>query len=389
MDFELSDELAELQATVRRLARERIKPRAPEIDEANAYPDDVFELFRDAGLLGLVIPEEYGGSGGGILGLSIAIEEVAKYSNTAALILLLTRLPTGPILIAGTEAQKQAYVATVASGETRGAFALSEPQAGSDVMGQTTVARRDGDGYVISGQKCWMSGVVQADWFTVFCKLDDPETKDHGCTASFVVPRDTPGLAVGNTDRKMGVRGLDTGELILDAVRVPHSALIGAEGEGFRITMEGLNSMRPIVAARGIGLAEGALMYAVDYAKEREAFGSPIADFQGLQWMLAEVATEIEAARLLTYRAAWMSDRGDYGKSHAAYLSMAKYYATELAVKASHVALQVLGAAGYMKDHMTELYYRDARQLTIVEGTTQIQKGIIARGLLEGHLWWD
>ncbi|MCE7884403.1 MAG: acyl-CoA dehydrogenase [Actinobacteria bacterium ATB1] len=389
MDFELSPELKELQETVRRLARERIEPRAREIDEANEYPQDVFALFRDAGLLGLVIPEEYGGSGGGILALSIAIEEVSKYSNTAALMLLLTRLPTGPILIAGSEEQKRSYVATVATGETRGAFALSEPHAGSDVMGQRTVARRDGDGYVISGQKCWISGVVQADWYTVFCKLEDPKTRDHGQTVSLVVPRDTPGLSVGNTDRKMGVRGLDTGELILDGVHVPASSRIGDEGDGFRITMEGLNSMRPIVAARGIGLAEGALMYAVRYAKEREAFGKALGDFQGLQWMMAEVAAEIEAARLLTYRAAWMSDRGEYGKRHAAFLSMAKYYATELAVKASNVALQILGAAGYMKDHMTELYYRDARQLTIVEGTTQIQKGIIARGLLEEDVWWD
>lgn len=389
MDFELSEELKELQATVRRLAQDKIKPRAREIDESNEYPEDLFELFRDAGLLGLVIPEQYGGSGGGITGLVIAIEEVAKYSNTAALMLLLTRLPTGPILIAGTEEQKQRYVATVASGETRGAFALSESQAGSDVMGQRTVARRSGDGYVITGQKCWMSGVMQADWYTVFCKLEDPATRDHRQTVSFVVPRDTPGLTVGNSDHKMGVRGVDTGELLFDDVSVPASARLGEDGEGFRITMEGLNSMRPIVAARGIGLAEGAIMYAVEYAKGRRAFDRSLADFQGLQWMLAELATEIEAARLLTYRAAWLSDRGAFGKTDAPYLSMAKYYAGELAVKASDVALQILGAAGYMKDHMTELYYRDARQLPIVEGTTQIQKGIIARGLLEGDLWWD
>jgi alkylation response protein AidB-like acyl-CoA dehydrogenase len=389
MDFSLPPELEELQLTVRRIARDKIKPRAREIDESNEYPQDVFDVLAGAGLMGLVIPEAYGGSGGGILGLTLAIEEVSKYSNTAALMLLLSRLPTGPVMIAGSEELKERYLPKIASGEQRAAFGLSEPQAGSDVMGQRTVARRDGDEYVINGHKCWMSGVVQADWYTVFCKLEDPTTRDHSQTVSFLIPRDTPGLSVGNTDRKMGVRGLDTGELLLDDVRIHESYRLGDDGEGFRITMEGLNSMRPIVAARGIGLAEGALMYAVDYAQQREAFGRPLAKNQGLQWMLAEIATEIEAARLLTYRSAWLSDRGEFGKQHAPLLSMAKYYATELAVKASDVAMQILGAAGYMKDHMTELYYRDARQLTIVEGTTQVQKGIIANGLLARDLWWD
>ena len=186
----------------------------------------------------------------------------------------------------------------------------------------------------------------------------------------------------------MGVRGVDTGELLLDDVRVPAENVVGAVG-GFRLAMLGLNAMRPIVAARGIGLAEGALMYAVNYAKERAAFGATIADFQGIQWKIAELAAEIEAARLLTYRAAWMADRGEFTREYVPFLSMAKYYATELAVKVANEALQMLGAAGYMKDHMTELYYRDAKQLTIVEGTSQIQLGLIAGGVLRGDLWWD
>jgi alkylation response protein AidB-like acyl-CoA dehydrogenase len=195
-------------------------------------------------------------------------------------------------------------------------------------------------------------------------------------------------VAVGSTDRKMGVRGVDTGELLLTDVRVPAANVIGEIG-GFQLAMQGLNSMRPIVAARGIGLAEGALMYATDYVQNRAAFGKTIADFQGIQWEIAKLATEIEAARLLTYRAAWLADKGRFTKEWVPYLSMAKYYATELAVRASDLSLQLLGAAGYMKDHPTELYYRDAKQLTIVEGTTQVQLGLIARGVLERHLWWD
>ena len=388
MDFELPEELAELQATVRKLAQERVAPRAREIDESEQYPDDLFSLFVDAGLTGLCIPEEYGGSGAGILGLTIAIEEVAKYSNAAALMLLLTRLPTGPVMIAGTPEQNQRYVRPVATGEARAAFGLSEPQAGSDVMGMRTRAVRDGDDWVLTGTKCWMSGVRQADWYCVFAKSGAVDSRAHDSVSAFIVERSWPGVDVGRVDRKMGVKGVDTGELVLDGVRVPAENVIGEIG-GFRLAMLGLNSMRPIVAARGIGLAEGALMYAVEYVKQREAFGQTIADFQGIQWKIAELATEIEAARLLTYRSAMMADEGKYTKEYVPFLSMAKYYATELAVKASNVALQLLGAAGYMKDHLTELYYRDAKQLTIVEGTSQIQLGLIARGVLDRDLWWD
>src|SRR5690242_4235230 len=359
MDFELSAELAELQATVRKLAQEKIAPRAREIDETGEYPQDLFDLFRANDLLGLVIPEEYGGSGAGILGLTLAIEEVAKYSNTAALMLLLTRLPTGPVLIAGNEAQKQQYIRAVATGEQRAGFGLSEPQAGSDVVGMRTKAVRDGDDWVLTGTKCWMSGVRQADWYCVFAKSGAVDSRAHDSVSAFIVERSWPGVDVGRVDRKMGVKGVDTGELLLHDVRVPDENVVGEIG-GFRLAMLGLNSMRPVVAARGIGLAEGALMYATDYVKERPAFNQTIADFQGIQWEIAKLATEIEAARLLTYRAAWLADQGKFDKRWVPYLSMSKYYASELAVKASNVCLQLLGAAGYMKDHPMELYYRDA-----------------------------
>jgi len=391
MNFDLSPELSELQSSVRRLAQEKVRPRAREIDKTGEYPKDLFELFGESGLLGLCIPEAYGGAGAGITGLSIAIEEVAKYSNTAALMLLLTRLPTGPVMIAGSEEQKRRYLPTIAQGTERAAFGLSEPQAGSDVMGMRTRATPDpksSGGWVLNGTKCWMSGVAEADWYTVFAKTSDPASRAHDSVTAFIVDKAWPGVEVGRTDHKMGVRGVDTGELLLNDVRVPSQNVIGEVG-GFALAMLGLNSMRPVVAARGIGLAEGALMYATEYVKQREAFGKTIADFQGIQWEIARCATDIEAARLLTYRAAWLADQGKFTKEWVPYLSMAKYHATELAVRASGLAVQLLGAAGYMEDHPAEQWYRDAKQLTIVEGTSQVQLGLIARGVLERDLWWD
>ncbi|MHB1516919.1 MAG: acyl-CoA dehydrogenase family protein [Acidimicrobiales bacterium] len=393
MDFDLPPELADLQRSVRKLAQDKVKPRARQIDSTGAYPEDLFEAFRGADLLGLCIPTELGGSGAGILGLTLAVEEVAKYSNAAALMLLLTRLPVGPVLIAGNDDQKQRYLPGIASGELRAAFGLSEAVAGSDVAGMRTRAVPDttsGDrgGWVLTGTKCWMSGVSEADWYTVFAKTGDPASRRHEDITAFIVERTSAGVSVGRTDHKMGVKGVDTGELVLDEVRVPAANVIGEVG-GFRLAMLGLNAMRPIVAARGIGLAEGALMYATEYVQQRQAFGGTIADLQGIQWEIAKVAVDIEAARLLTYRAAWLADQGKFTKEYVPYLSMAKYHATELAVRASGLAVQLLGAAGYMEDHPTEQWYRDARQLTIVEGTSEVQLGLIARGVLGHDLWWD
>ena len=389
MDFELSDELLGLQAVVRRLAQDKIKPRAREIDLSGQYPQDIFDEFAKSELLGLCIPEEYGGSGAGMLGLTLAIEEVTKYSNVLGLMLLLTRLPTGPVMIAGTADQKSRYLPGIASGETRASFCLSEPGAGSDVAGMTTRAVSDPDvagGYRLTGAKCWISGAMQADWFVVFAKTGDPASRHHGDIGCFLVEADQAGVTRPRVDHKMGVKGIDTADVVFDDVTVAPDQVIGG---GFRLIMQSLNAMRPIVAARGIGLAEGALMYATDYAKNRAAFGQTIADFQGIQWEIAKCATEIEAARLLTYRAAWLADQGKFTKEYVPQLSMAKYYASEVAVKASGLAVQLLGAAGYMEDHPTEMYYRDARQLTIVEGTSQVQLGLIGRGVVAHDLWWD
>lgn len=387
MSFDLPAEYEELRASVRALAKERVKPRASEVDRSETYPDDWFELFVENGLMGLVIPDAYGGGGAGILGLVVAIEEVSKYSNTAALMLLLTRLAAGPLLIAGTEEQKQKYVQPIATGQARASFCLSEPQAGSDVMGMRTHAVRDGDDFVITGTKCWISGVEQADWYVVFAKTGPVESRDHNSVTGFIVERATPGVSVGHVDEKLGVKGVATGELLLEGARVPAENVIGEVG-GFQLAMQGLNSMRPVVAARGLGVAESALMYVTEYLKSREAFGKTLADMQGLQWKIAECATKIEAARLLTYRAASLADEGKFTKEWIGHLSMSKYFATETAVHVVNECMQMMGAAGYMRDHPMEMYYRDVRQLTIVEGTSQVQLRLIAQAVLENNLWW-
>jgi alkylation response protein AidB-like acyl-CoA dehydrogenase len=385
MTESLPQEILDLQRTVRKFAADVVEPRAMSIDAENTYPHDVFKALQDADLLGLATPEEYGGSGAGTLGLTVAIEEVAKYSNSVALMLLLTRLPVLPLLLAGSEDQKQRHVTDVATGARRAAFGLSEPHAGSDVSSMRTTARRDGDDWVLTGSKCWMSGIEQADFYVVFARIADVDN-GFGC---FIVDRTRDGVSIARVDDKMGVRGINTGELVLDGVRVSVSDVVGEPGKAFKLAMLTLNSMRPIVAARGLGLAEGALMYAVDYMKSRQAFGAPLTQQQGLGWMVADHAVHIEAARLLTYRAARMVDAGRFDKDSVPFLSAAKLMATETAVSVSNTAVQLLGAAGYMKEHRTELYYRDAKQLTIVEGTSQIQKNLLAQAVFSGELWWS
>ncbi len=385
MDFQLTEEQRLIQGTARRIARERISPRAAEIDETEEYPHDVFEAFREVGLLGLTLPQEYGGSGAGTLALALAVEEVAKYCCSSGLMLLLSALPTHPILFGGSERQKQAWLPGSARGETKGAFCLTEPNAGSDATALESRAVRDGDDYVLNGEKVFISGGTVADFVIVFAKTD----RDDGARgiSGFIVPTDSAGFSIARTDRKMGVRGVPTANIVFENVRLPRELLLGEEeGHGFNHAMLTLNSLRPVVGARGVGLAEGAMTYALEYARERQAFGKPIAELQAIQFMFADMAIGIEAARLLVYQGAWLVDQGKHQREHAALLSIAKTFATEMAVKVSSDALQVMGAQGYMMDHPLERHYRDARQLMIVEGTSQIQRIVIARALLEREL---
>lgn len=387
MDFQLSAEHRELVHLVRQISRDVIAPRAAQVDAAGEYPEDYFEAFRETGLLGVAIPEEYGGAGLGCLGLVLAVEELAKHCCAAGLMLLLTRLSTMAISLAGTEAQKQEYLRGTATGRRRGSFCLSEPDAGSDTQSIRTRAERKGDTYIINGTKSWISGAGVADFFIVAARTRTDVPGARGFSV-FVVDRDTPGVTVGKKEHKMGVRGIPVHQVIFEDVAVPASCLVGQENEGFKLIMQNLNAVRPVVAARGAGLAEGALMYWLEFARSRQTFGKPIIEHQGLQWMAADLATEIEACRLLTYRAASLVDQGQTGREAAHFLSMAKLRATELAVKASNDCLQMMGAVGYMEEYPMARFVRDARQLTIVEGTSQIQKGIIGRALADGLLAW-
>lgn len=382
--FELPKEHRELVQLVREIAREKIAPLAAQIDEQEEIPAELFGTLRDAGIFGVAVPEEYGGAGLGTLGLALAVEEVAKHCCATGLLLLLTRLPLAAIMYAGTEAQKQKYARGIAEGSLRGSFCLSEPDAGSDVANITTRADRKGDTYVINGAKNWISGAEYADFFTVAVKTD-PAAGRKGMSV-ILVERGTPGLTVAKKEKKLGVRGLPVNQVIFEDVAVPVANLIGQENDGFKLIMKNLNAVRPVVAARGLGLAQGALGYWLQYARERKTMGRSIIEHQGLQWMAAEIAAEIEASRLLTYKAATLVDEGKAGKETAYALSVAKLKATETAVRAANDCLQMMGATGYMEDYPLARYVRDARQLTIVEGTSQIQKGIIARSLIEGDL---
>ena len=384
MDFELSEEHRMIKDTARRIARDVVAPRAKELDETGEYPEDIFQAFKQAGLLGMAIPESMGGTGNGILPLCLAIEEVAKYECGAGLMLVLSGLPTRPIMFGGTAEQHQKWLPALCNGERKAAFCLTEPDHGSDAANLQTRAVRDGDDYILNGNKVYISGGTVADQLTVFARTGGPGAKG---ISAFVVDAHAPGVVIDRTDDKMGVRSVPTAHFSFQDVRVPAENLLGGvEGAGFNHAMLTLNSMRPTVGARGVGLAEGAAGYAMEWARERKAFGNSVIDFEAIQFMFADMAIQIEAARNLVYKAAWLVDQGKFGKEYAHNLSIAKAYATEMANRVAFDALQVLGAQGYMKEHPLERHYRDARQLTIVEGTSQIQRVVISRAMIDRSL---
>ena len=384
MDFDLNDEHELIRQTARRLARDVIAPRAAEVDATSEYPEDYFQAFKDAELLGITLPTEVGGADAGTMALTLAVEEVAKYDCSAGLILLLSSLSTHTVKFFGTDEQKQSYIGPVARGEKKAAFCLTEPDAGSDVGNLQTRALRDGDEYVISGQKCYISAGPIADQLVVFAKTEPDNPRSLN---AFLVDTNMPGFEVTSIDRKMGVRGVPTGVLTFDEVRVPADHIVGGEeGLGMRGPLATLNSLRPVVGARGVGLAEGAMVYALDFARERRAFGGPLTDLQAIQMKFADMAIDIEAARLLVYQGSWLVDQGRYGPEESHMLSVAKAFATEAANRVASEALQILGGQGYMMDHPLERHYRDARQLMIVEGTSEIQRVVIARALLDRNM---
>jgi alkylation response protein AidB-like acyl-CoA dehydrogenase len=376
--YALNDEQLSFREVVRQIAQERVAPRAAEIDEKAEYPHDLRKLLAEQDILGLPFEEEYGGTGTGALTLNIAVEELSKACASTALILMIQELGSLPIKLFGSEELKQRYLPRMASGEWSPAFALSEVEAGSDPGGMRTRAVRDGEDWIINGEKNWITNLGIADLFVLFAVTDPEQGHSHGISA-FVVEAGWDGVSVGKLEHKMGIRGSPTGQPVFTDVRVPGGNLIGNEGEGFKVAMATLDRSRLGVAAQGLGIAQGATDYAAAYAKERRQFGKPIIGFQGIQFKLADMETRCAAARELLYKACAKVDRlePDMGK----YSAMAKLFCSDTAMAVTTEAVQVLGGYGYVKEYPVERMMRDAKITQIYEGTNEIQRLVIARTL--------
>jgi alkylation response protein AidB-like acyl-CoA dehydrogenase len=376
--YTIPQEHLDFRDTIRQIARERIAPRAAEIDEKAEYPHDLRQLLAEQDILGLPFDTEYGGTGTGTLMLCMAIEEIAKACASTSLILILQELGTIPLRLFGSEELKQRFLPRCATGEWAPAFALSEPEAGSDPGGMITRAVLDGDEWVINGTKNWISNTGIADFYVVFAVTDREAGHSRGITA-FVVEADRPGFSVGKLEHKLGIRGSPTGSPVFEDVRVPHENVIGEVNQGFKVAMGTLDRSRLGIAAQALGIAQGATDYAAYYARERKQFGQPINSFQAIQFKLADMETQCAAGRELLYQAAAKVDRGDpdIGK----YSAMAKLFCSDVAMKVTVEAVQVLGGYGYVKEYPVERMMRDAKITQIYEGTNEIQRLVIARTL--------
>jgi alkylation response protein AidB-like acyl-CoA dehydrogenase len=374
----LSEDEQMLIETIREIALERVAPRAAAIDRSGEYPWDMKELLAQQDILAMPFPEEYGGLGSTELAVVMAIEELSRHCATTGLILAVQQLGAMPILLAGNEEQKRKYLPLLASGQWLAAYGLTESNSGSDAAAMETFAVRKGDKYILNGSKRFITNGGLAQVNSIFA-ITDRDTGTRGISG-FIVEKDFPGFSVGRIEDKMGIKGSQTAELIFEECEVPAENLIGREGEGFMIAMMTLDRTRIGIGAQALGIAQGALDLAVDYAKQRVQFKKPIAANQGIQFMLADMATKVEASRLLVYNAAEMVDRGDadFGR----WSSMAKLFASDAAMDVTNDAIQVLGGYGYMKEYPAERMLRDAKITQIYEGTNQIQRLIIARSLL-------
>nr|MCS5636248.1 acyl-CoA dehydrogenase family protein [Myxococcota bacterium] len=375
----LDDELLALQATARRFADEEVSPVAAEYDRTAEFPRAVIEKAWELGLSSTCIPPEFGGLGLSILGSCVIVEEVSRGCAGIATSAMCNDLGLSPILVGGSDAQREQWLGLCAEEFKLVSFCLSEPGAGSDVAGLQLLAEKDGNDYVLSGTKAWITNGGEADLYTVFATLD--RSSRHKGLCAFVVPRDAPGLEPGKKEDKLGQRASDTRVIHFDGVRVPAAQRLGEEGQGFQIAMETLDRTRPMIGALAVGIARRALEESLAYTRERKAFGSAIAEFQAVQFMLADMAKDIEASRLLTQQCAWMIDQGMRASKQS---SIAKCFATDAAMKATVDAVQIFGGNGYTKDYPVEKLMRDAKLMQIYEGTNQIQRVVIARELLSG-----
>jgi len=379
MNYFLSEDQLEIREIARKVAEEKIKPVRAKYDEENAFPWEIVEIFKQTDLFSVLIPEEYDGISGKVEDLVIVTEELSRVCGGIGLSFGATGLGLYPILISGSEEQKQKYLTQIANGEKLAAFALTEANAGSDAGALETTADKDGDFYVLNGTKQWITNGGEADIYTVFAMTD--KTKGaRGCSC-LIVEKGTPGFSFGKKEDKLGIRGSATRELIFDNCRIPKENLIGREGKGFMIAMKTFDKSRPMVGAQAVGIAQGAYEEAAKYSKERHQFGKPISSFQAIQHMLADMATQIEAARALVMCTAKMIDAGE--KKYAKESAMCKVFASDMAMKVTVDALQVLGGYGYMKEYPVEKMMRDAKITQIYEGTNQVQRNIIASNLLK------
>ena len=373
--YSIPQEMQDFRATIRQIAQERIRPRAPEIDRTGEYPQDVRGLLSEQDILGLPFAVEYGGTGTGTLMLQIAVEEIARECASSALILMIQELGSLPITLFGTDEQKQKWLPRLATGEITPAFALSEPEAGSDPAAMRTTAVQDGDEWVLNGQKNWITNAGIADYYVVFAKTD----RENKRITAFIVEADRDGFDPGKLEHKLGIKGSPTGQPSFTDVRLPAENVIGEPGRGLSVALGTLERTRLGAAAQAVGIAQGAIDYAVDYAKERVAFGKPIIELQGLQFKLADMETRTAAARELLYKACAMVDRGEPGVGK--WTSMAKLFASDTAMAVTVEAVQVLGGYGYVNEYPVERMMRDAKITQIYEGTNEIQRVVIARAL--------
>ena len=379
MDYLLTDEQKMIKELAHKIAEEKIRPAAAKYDVSEEYPWDVIKVIAESDLFGLFIPEEYGGMGANVFNLCLATEEMSRACGGIAVCYAASALGTFPIVLFGNDEQKKKYLPDLARGKKVAAFAVTEPEAGSDASAIKTTAKKSGDHYVLNGLKHFITNGGDAETYVVIAMTN----KDKGArgASAFIVEKGTPGFTFGKKEDKFGIRASSTRELIFTDCKIPAENLLSKEGMGFIVTMRTFDMSRPGVAAQALGIAQGALELAVKYAKERQQFGKSISSFQGIQWMLADMATEIEAARALIYAVAKMVDAGvkDVAKGSA----MAKMYASDVAMKVTVDALQIFGGYGYMKDYPIEKYVRDAKITQIYEGTNQIQRGIIALQIIK------
>jgi len=378
MDFSLTEDQKMLRAMVQDFADKELEPIAAQIDEESRYPAENVKKMAELGLMGIPFPEEYGGSGGGALGFVIAVEEVSRVcASTGTIYFVTSGLAGQPLYLFGNEEQRRRFVVPVAQGEKIACFALTESGAGSDPAAMETTATKQKSGYVLNGTKVFITNGAEADFIVVFATVD--KSLRHKGIVAFVVEKDTPGYSVGKLEHKLGIRATSTAELLFEDCFVPEENRLGDEGEGFKIALSSIDESRVTVAAQAVGIARGAFDKALAYAKERQQFGQPIANFQAIQWMLADMATQIDAARLLTYRAAYLQDEDLPFIKEA---SMAKVFAAEASSFVTNKAIQIYGGYGYVNEYPIERYFRDAKITEIYEGTSEMQRMTIARHLM-------